>query len=318
LVDLGAGVRAAAAGALARLDTPLAHEGLVRALRDPQESVRVAAVDGLRDRGDPVASELLTTAAAGWTRPEDAPARQHALDALASLDAPGALRRTAAELLMRPEALDDADAEVVRRLKQAARDDEVGETIGDLVADLEHGDVPERARTLLVWLAPESVEPLVGALSDPRVQREAALALGSMHDSRAVEPLCSLVVGSSEAGVRQAAAWALGEIRDPAAVEPLLIATGDADYEVRTAAGDGFDKLGNAAIAVAMSALVRPALANGARPDEGLPEAAPAAPAAVPESPAQPRPLPPRPTPEPLATRAAPILRRLLGRRAGL
>jgi HEAT repeat protein len=232
-----------------------------------------------------------------------------------------------AGLLTRAGDLDEeADSRVLRRLTQAGGHDALAGTIEDLVARLREGSAPERARPLLVWLAPESVEPLIRALDDHIAQREAIIALGSIHDSRAVEKLCSILLGDDDPPIRMAAAWALGEIRDPAAVEALLVATGDGDYRVRAEAGVSFDKLGNAAIAVAMSALIRPALENGAAPptdaiaadDEGpaLPEGSVEEPepesAPVPQ-PARPQPRPSQPT---AITRAEPVLRRLLGRRS--
>jgi hypothetical protein len=120
-----------------------------------------------------------------------------------------------------------------------------------------------------------------------------------------VEPLCGAVLGDGDPAVRSAAAWALGEIRDPAAVETLLRATRDGEYRVRISASDAFDKLGNAAVAVAVAALARPALEAGAR-GGGVPAAAlhDGAPAPVEPRPAQPRP----------PSRRAPMLRRLFGR----
>jgi hypothetical protein len=182
--------------------------------------------------------------------------------------------------------------------------------VTELIAHLREASAPARARRLLVWLAPASVEPLIDLLDDGRAREDAALALGATHDSRALEPLCSIMLGDDPAPVRRAAAWALGELKDQGAVEPLLLATGDRDYDVRSEASASFDRLGNAAIAVAMSALVRPALENGSSPP----------PAALPprdeEDPADTLPPPAeRPGPEALfSTRAAPVLRRLLGR----
>jgi pyruvate/2-oxoglutarate dehydrogenase complex dihydrolipoamide acyltransferase (E2) component len=192
------------------------------------------------------------------------------------------------------------------------------------------------------------VEPLIRALADPRYRRGAALALGSIHDSRAVEALCAVVLDGAEPADREAAAWALGEIRDPRAVEALLGATHDGDYRVRNEAIAGFDKLGNAAITVAIGGMMQrvleasasdPALtASGETssleegvaetdtlteerpavewsttpiPDPEPPEPAPD-PAAAAATPATVPPARPRPVREALAERAAPLLRRLL------
>ena len=53
---------------------------------------------------------------------------------------------------------------------------------------------------------------------------------------------------------------ALGELRDPAASEPLLAATRDPEHVVRAAAGQALDRIGTAAIAVGVAALLRPLL----------------------------------------------------------
>jgi HEAT repeat protein len=311
VVDLGTETRRQAAEALATLNMPGAYDGLLRALEDPEEIVRVTALRGLRERGDPVAVEQLTSAVTNWTEPQYARARQEALETLAFLRDPTAPRRVAAGLLTRTAELDEeSDAPVLRRLTRAGGHDALIATIGDLIGRLREGNAPARTRTLLVWLAPESVEPLIEALPNVPARREAILALGEAHDSRAVERLCTVLLGDDEPAIRAAAARALGEIRDPAAVEALLLATGDPEYEIRTAASESFDRLGNAAVAVAMSVLVRPALENGASAGadqlaggEEEPEAE--------EAPAEPEPEPaPEPEPVPQAARPTQVTRR--------
>jgi HEAT repeat protein len=319
VVDLGVDVRSLAAEALAGMDGHAALNGLLLALDDPEPSVRRTAIRGLRERGDPVAVEQLTSAVTNWTQPEFADARADAVDALAFLHDPTAARRLAAGLISRKTELDDdADAQILRRLAQGAGRDAIASTVEDLVARLPDSAVASRVRRVLVWLAPDSIEPLIRALEDSATRREAIFALGDSHDSRAVEKLCQILLGEGEAGVRTAAAWALGEIRDPSAVESLLIAAADQDYAVRSAASDSFDKLGNSAIAVAMSALIRPALENGAQPSvtdaiEAPDEEDEPAPQPAPATPPQPQPQPVQTVP---VTQVGPLLRRLLDWRA--
>jgi hypothetical protein len=324
VVDLGVEVRRAAVEALAGLQLPGAYDGLLRALEDPEEVVRVQALRGLRERGDPVAVEQLTSAVTNWTEPQYARARLEALETLAFLRDPTAPRRAAAGLLTRAAELDEAtDAAVLRRLTHAGGHDALKGTIGDLIGRLREGDAPARTRTLLVWLAPESVEPLIEVLPNVPARREAILALGQTHDSRAVESLCTVLLGDDEPPIRAAAAQALGEIRDPAAVEALLLASSDRDYSIRTAASDSFDRLGNAALALAMSMLVRPALENGStgHTDQiGDGEAEEPAdeqqqePTQQPQQAAQPA-QPTQVTRRPPVSQELPLLRRLLGRR---
>jgi HEAT repeat protein len=282
VTDLGTPVRVEATKALAGMEAQAAFGGLLNALDDPEEKVRIAAVRGLRQRGDPFAVEQLTSAVTNWTAPEHLRARDEAIDALAHLRDPTAPRRMAAGLLTRTAELDDVhDANALRRLTQAGGEEAMRGTIEDLVARLRNGDASPRTRPLLVWLAPESVDSLVAALDHPVARREAIIALGSMHNARAVEPLLSILLGDDEPPVRIAAAWALGEIRDPIAVDALLLATGDADFGVRSEAIQSFDKLGNAAIAFAMGTLIRPMLENGSAPQEAIEPTKEEEPAAV-------------------------------------
>ena len=328
-VDLGLTVRKSAVEALGRMESRAAFDGLLTALGDPDDAVRITAVRGLRERGDPLAVEQLTSAVTNWTEPQHARAREEALDVLVSLRDPTAPRRVAAGLLTRTTELDEADdAHILRRLAHAGGHDALHGTIDDLMARLREDGPSERVRLMLVWLAPASVDPLIAALDDDVTRRDAIFALGGTHDARAVGRLSSILLGDDDARTRTAAAWALGEIRDPAAVEPLLIATGDSDYGVRSEASVNFDKLGNAAIAVAMSALVRPALENHTPPERESIAQADSDPEPVTEADA-PR-ISPQPSPEPAETtvtrrpselarlsQSSPVLRRI-GRRLGL
>jgi HEAT repeat protein len=318
-VDLGAHTRAAAAAALVAFDGPGVEAALVQGMRDPEEEVRLAAIRAFGERGGTSAIEPLLAATIGWTHPELEVSRAAALDALAGLRARDVPRRAANELIVRAEDLGDADLGILPVLAGALGPDLVWVTIGVLIANLGEGPASVRSRKLLVPFGAAGVEPLVGALSDPARRREAALALGAIHDSRAVEPLAALVLDGAEPPEREAAAWALGEIRDPAAVEALLRATRDADYSVRTEAIAGFDKLGNAAITVAIGGMIQRALESAA---EATQVEAPAEPPAQVEAPREPAtaqsPAAPVAPNEQLAPRAArpgrPLLRRLLER----
>ena len=92
-------------------------------------------------------------------------------------------------------------------------------TTAELVIDLRDPSTATRARTLLVWLGADSVDTLIDTLDDDQAQRgRRRWRLASIRDSRAVEPLCDLLLSGGDSAAREAAAWALGEIRDPAAV----------------------------------------------------------------------------------------------------
>jgi hypothetical protein len=306
LHDLGTDVREAAATALAEADAREATDGLLRALGDPEERVRVAAVRGLGKRDDPRATEALLSAVTSWTSPERAKAREEALAALTRLRDPEIPRHAAELLLERSGKLDEADGEVMRRLAESGGPAARRATIDDLVRKLRQvSGTSLWVCTLLTWLGPEAVDALIAVLDDENAQHGAVLALGSIHDPRALEPVIELLRGSENPAVRRAAAWALGEIRDPVAADALLLATRDKDYEVRTMASASFDRLGNVAVAVVMSGLVRSAIDNGKR--EEPPSALQTAHAA--------RPVAEAPAVEPAAlTRTGAMLRRLLVR----
>jgi hypothetical protein len=79
------------------------------------------------------------------------------------------------------------------------------------------------------------LDALVNALRSPWLGPKAALALGRMHEERALEPL----VGSlrdRKVEIRLAAAKALGELGDGRAVEPLSRALDDEYAGVRDSA----------------------------------------------------------------------------------
>jgi HEAT repeat protein len=309
VVDLGAPLRKAAVEALATLDAPAARDGLVRALRDPEEIVRLAAIQALCERDYAKVREPVTAVVTHWTGDEHVRVREHALESLASVADPNLPRTVAAAMLSRPAELDDADGKVLRRLVEAGGPEAARSTVDDLIAVLLDGPQSPRVRTMLAWLAPESVEPLVQVLDERQAEREAALTLGAIHDSRATEALCFLLLEGDNPSVRAAAAWALGEIKDPAAVKSLLRASGDDDYAVRAETIEAFEKLGNVAVATAMSIHVRAALEDGAvRPAATLGEDG--AGSELPPSPA----VPPSST---LGRRARPMLRRLLGEPPG-
>jgi HEAT repeat protein len=289
-MDLGTEIRERALEAVAELEPaePEVHDALVRALEDPEGSVRAAAVRALGRRGDPWAVDALVSAVVSWTHPAYHGAREEAVETLAALAPPDVAPRVAGDLLVRTVAPDGEDAAILRRLARASGEGVVQQTVGALVGHLREASAPDRVRTLLVGLAPECVDPLIAALSDARAQREAALALGEIRDAGAMEQLSTVLVDGADAASRAAAAWALGQIKDPGSVEALLLGTRDQDYGVREAAINAFDSLGNAAIALATRALLRPAIQNGT------------------PAPAVPLERPPDPP--------SPLLRRLLGR----
>jgi len=79
-----------------------------------------------------------------------------------------------------------------------------------------------------------AVPPLIASLrdADQTVREQTSWALGALDDSRAVQPLIGALRDASPA-VRRQAAWALGAIDDLAAVDALVTALKDSDARVR-------------------------------------------------------------------------------------
>lgn len=270
-VDLGAPVRERAVIALTQEDSPAAQRGLLRSLEDPEERVRIAAIKGLREHPDAAATTGLLDLVVDSHEASRVASRNEAIQALDDLSEPGVAERLVAGLLRRPDELDESDRLALLRVAgPGARDG--GERAVDHLLQVLGSDADEatmaRASTLLVWLAPQSVDALLLALTDPDLQVRAARALGEVKDSRAVDALCALLE-AEDPKLREAAAWALGEIKDPVAVEALLAIAGDSDHAVRAAAASSLDKMGTVAIVIGVTAFMRPLLGEGSTPVPG-------------------------------------------------
>ena len=114
-------------------------------------------------------------------------------------------------------------------------------------------------------IAPSSPSDLIRLLDDneARVRRRAALALGRVGLSAAVEPLTGLL-GDEDPDVRQMAAFALGLIGAADARPALLAALGDADPEVQGRAAEAIGMIGDPVDAAAVSEMVRAHVGAGA------------------------------------------------------
>lgn len=81
----------------------------------------------------------------------------------------------------------------------------------------------------------ERIALLTGLLcsdSDPIVLKSAAIAVGHMNDSRAIEPLCALVT-HSDAVVRCGVTHGLMVHRDARAIGALILLSDDVDFDTR-------------------------------------------------------------------------------------
>ena len=257
--DAGAAIRESAILALRETAGDRAGQTLVRALGDPADRVRCAAVLALYERGDDDSLAL----GAAHLREEDGQALPTALRALLELQKAGSTYKLAAAIVHREDErpVSEADASILRELLDAEGSNAGSEVIDLLISALgdTREDVAERAEDLLELLAPESVDALVMELDTGLAPERAASVLGRIKDARALEPLVAALRHPS-AEVRMESCVALGELRDPAASEPLLVATRDPEHLVRAGAGAALDRIGTAAIAVSVASLLRPLL----------------------------------------------------------
>jgi len=122
------------------------------------------------------------------------------------------------------------------------------ESSPQLIDDLQRGaQLRTRATAASILGARKAIQAvplLINALREPDpVRLEAARALGSIRDPRAVEPLTRLLTDFSPL-VREATARALGDLKDPRAVAPLVAALRNGNQE----AGPALAKFGEAAV----------------------------------------------------------------------
>ena len=116
-----------------------------------------------------------------------------------------------------------------------------------------------------VIFAPRPPSDLIRLLGDgeARVRRRAALALGRVGLSEAVEPVTQLL-GDEDPEVRQMAAFALGLMGTTDARPALLATLGDAGPEVQGRAAEALGMIGDPADAAAVGAMVRTHVGAGA------------------------------------------------------
>jgi HEAT repeat protein len=253
--------RAAAALALAELDSAEAVAALTVALDDRAAEVRVNAALALASLRDPASIPALARIAAQWLEPELERCRQAALVTLSAFRSEAAAVAVARALVggRRTTPLSVEDRSILLGVAYAdpsgvaaAR---VVRTLVPLLAGDDDGN-GERAAGLLELFPNESRALLVRTLrtdAGAKVRRRAAQALRVCRHDEAVSALL-LALTDSAGEVRAAAARSLGDIRDPAAVEPLCIAAADADPRVRDAAQSALAALGAVGTAAGMVA----------------------------------------------------------------
>jgi len=142
-------------------------------------------------------------------------------------------------------ALEKIDLVRSRSLRQKYHDD-----VKDLIKALRHRDKDVRISAAMALGEigdTRAVEPLIQALKDENwlVRRGVVVALGSIADARAVDPLVQALKDKVNY-VRMLAAETLGWIGDVRAVEPVIQALKDEDKDVRMSAAWALGRLGDA------------------------------------------------------------------------
>jgi HEAT repeat protein len=266
-LDLGSAVRlqavAALADVLAEIGGGAAIDALGRALRDPEERVRMAAVEALWNHGDRRAVDPLIEAVAEVTA--EGRWRTSALDAIVELSDERTASRLVEEIVARDRPIGPEELRAFELL--TALDfgpDSASPVVSALVAALADDNpvVRQNAEGALRSLPSGDFDSLVRGLERPRTRAAAARLLGHLRDNRAVPQLVS-ALKDPEADVRASAASALGQIKDPRAVEDLVRATTDSDPGVRDAAGAALDELGTIATVLGVAALTRQGTGDG-------------------------------------------------------
>ena len=260
--DSGSAVRAEALAALGTLAPERAGAVLRASLYDSADEVRCEAVRILGTLHEP---EPITQALR-WLSKEE-PSYALALDALAEPEETVSLPAVADALVHRDddELIGEEAAQLILSLVEREGADVPGvlEVLVPALHD-EREVVVDRAVELLVWLAPDSVEPMVRELDTGSNPAIAAYVLGSIGDARTL-PALMKGLRHADANVRKECAAALAELQDPAAVQPLLRATRDPDHAVRSRAAMALDGLGSAAVIVGVAALMQPMVEEAVR-----------------------------------------------------
>ncbi len=234
LEDTESGGRSEAVGALAQLGDPRAVEPLITALHDGTPDVRYGAAEALGRIKDPRAVEPLI----GGLRDTDRRMRYRAAESLGRIQDQRAVEPLIA-------ALNDNDHDVRDNVVRALgwlRDRRGVEPLTATLRD------PDRDVRLHAALALQSVngaiEPLIALLSDPdkEIRWNAAFAMSYMKDPQTIEPM---IAALSDKDLCRVAVRTLGEIGPTAkaAIPALETMLKDEDAYVRSAAAEALKKI---------------------------------------------------------------------------
>ncbi|MCP9472934.1 MAG: HEAT repeat domain-containing protein [Nitrospira sp.] len=215
LTDRDWTVREDAAARLGRLKDLRAIEPLVTTLRDPDRSVREAAIEALLAIGAPSTTALSTCLA-----DPDLSIQEAASKILASIADARALDQLLPALRSPDWIVRMHAAKALGRIKDA-------DSVRSLVPLLQDGvkAVREEASAALAAIGDAAIPSLLSALThrDWLVRLHAVESLGAVKSPEAVPSLIATVFNDTDCAVREDAVRALGAIGDPRAVEPLTV-----------------------------------------------------------------------------------------------
>jgi HEAT repeat protein len=231
--------RATAARILGAVGGEAALPFLLEALYDPEEAVRLRAVESLGELRLPGAIGALLDLAR--RHPELPPSvLSNALNAcsvesLSFFDFPMEKSDTGPLLLAGEEDWDDEELTEVEDLILTPEQGEADEPVqvSSVIADLPSGGADERVLAILEKLEQAGVEQ----------QAELYRSLGHIRTQVSVATLALVATHNPEPSLRSAAVSALCEIDHPTGFAPILLAVGDESREVRAAAARSFSRL---------------------------------------------------------------------------
>jgi HEAT repeat protein len=256
--------RNAAIAALAEIGPGDVLPAVIEALEDGSDQARCAAVHCLHE----AAESMPLAEAVSWLPPSSS-SRALALAAIADLDEPEAAPVLGCSLVYgdAPGGLPEDEVELVLRLCRSARDSTARNEVVDVLTEAvehEHDEVAARAEDLLQRLGEDATQALIALAESGAAPVRAVRVLGKIGGASVLEPLIR-AVEHTDPRTREEACAALGELRDPVSAGALLRATRDADHRVRVHAAAALDRIGTAAIAASIPAVVTREVEN-ARP----------------------------------------------------
>jgi len=228
-------IREEAAGLLGTFKDPRAVMPLIALLRDPDRSVREAAVVALRAIGAPSVEAL-----GACLEQPDLSVQEAASAILSSIADERVLTPLITALRSNDWIVRMHAAKALGRIRTA----DAVEPLIPLLQDKVKA-VREEAAATLAAIGDSAIPSLVNALQHEEwlVRLHAVEALGKTRSPQAVEPLLAVLFNDQDSAVREDAVRALGEIGDPQSVDYLLTAMREPG--LRTVAIGALGKIGD-------------------------------------------------------------------------